>query len=89
MPVPAANVEAMPPDGALVPSRALGSAGGGDSTERDMICAPRTIVSPSVRFSSVSTSGAEEVLPGAAGVLVALRLTRLNSSVSARTRFIC
>ena len=50
---------------------------------------PRTIVRPSVRFSSDSTSGGA-VAPGAVEVpLVGLRLTRRNSSVSARTRFMC
>jgi hypothetical protein len=36
IPAPAAMVEAIPP-GALAPNRADGSAGGGDSTEREMI----------------------------------------------------
>ena len=55
-----------------------------------MMCAPRTIVSPSVRFSSDSTRGAELLAaPGAAEAFACLRLTRLNSSVSARTRFMC
>jgi hypothetical protein len=36
MPAPAARLDEIPP-GALVPKRALGSAGGGDSTEREMI----------------------------------------------------
>jgi hypothetical protein len=77
------------PPGALVPNLEEGSAGGGDSTEREIIWAPRTIVNPNVRFSSDSTSGAEVLAPGAAEVFAGLRLTRLNSSVSARTRFIC
>jgi hypothetical protein len=91
MPGPVANVAVLAPPGALVPSLAAGSAGGGDSTERDMMWAPLTIVRPRVRFSSVSIRGAEELLdPGAEAVdFVGLRLTRLNSSVSARTRFIC
>jgi hypothetical protein len=89
IPGPAANAAAAPP-GALVPNLADGSAGGGDSTESEMIWAPRTMVRPSVRFSSVSTNGAELLLaPGAVADLVGLRLTRRNSSVSARTRFIC
>jgi hypothetical protein len=89
MPGPAANAAAAPP-GALVPNLAEGSAGGGDSTEREMIWAPRTIVRPNVRFSSVSTRGAELLLaPGAAVDLAGFRLTRRNSSVSARTRFMC
>ena len=73
----------------LFPNRALGSAGGGDSTDSDTICAPRTIVKPSVRFSSVSIVCAEELLaPGADG-LFCFRLMRRNSSVSARTKFMC
>jgi hypothetical protein len=89
IPEPGASAAATPP-GALAPRRALASAGGGDSTEREMIWAPRTMVRPSVRFSSDSTRGAVLLLaPGAAAALVALRLTRLNSSVSARTRFMC
>jgi hypothetical protein len=40
-PGPAARVDEMPPVVAF-PSRALGSAGGGDSTEKVTICAPRT-----------------------------------------------
>lgn len=87
-PGPAPKLDEIPP-GALLPRRALGSAGGSDSTERDTICAPRTIVRPSVLFSSVSMVWlAEPLAPGAAG-LFCLRLTRRNSSVSARTRFIC
>lgn len=35
-PGPAANVDEIPP-GALFPSRALGSAGGGDSTDSEMM----------------------------------------------------
>lgn len=77
-PGPALRAEAMPP-GALFPRRALGSAGGGDSTDSETIYAPRTMARPSVLFSSVSTW-----LP-----LSPLRLTRRNSSVSARTRFMC
>ena len=37
MPAPAASDEAIPPPGALAPKRAAGSAGGGDSTDREMI----------------------------------------------------
>ncbi len=91
MPGPAANVGgAVPaPPGALAPNRADGSAGGGPSTEHDTICVPRTIVRPSVRFSSDSTSAGVE-LPGAdCAPFVGLRFTRRNSSVSARTKFIC
>jgi hypothetical protein len=74
----------MPPWVVLL-SRALGSAGGGDSTESEMICAPRTIVNPRVRFSSVSSVSLDA--PGAEGLF--RRLIRRNSSVSARTRFMC
>lgn len=91
IPGPAASVGgAVPaPPGAPVPSLADGSAGGGPSTEQETICVPRTIVRPRVRFSSDSTMGGA-VAPGAAWApLVAFRLTRRNSSVSARTRFIC
>lgn len=89
IPAPGASAAATPP-GALAPRRAEASAGGGDSTERETIWAPRTMVRPSVRFSSDSTRGAEALLaPGAAADLAAFRLTRLNSSVSARTRFMC
>ena len=91
IPGPAASVGGtMPvPPGALVPNLADGSAGGGPSTEQETICVPRTIVRPSVRFSSDSTSTGA-VLPGADWApLVGLRLTRRNSSVSARTIFMC
>jgi hypothetical protein len=37
IPAPVARDEAIPPPGALAPNRAAGSAGGGDSTEREMI----------------------------------------------------
>lgn len=73
----------------VFPRRVLGSAGGADSTERETIWAPRRMVKPSVRFSSDSMSWvAGPAAPGAAG-LFCFRLTRLNSSVSARTRFMC
>lgn len=86
-PGPAVSVEATPPPD--LPRRALGSAGGGDSTDSDTIWAPRTIVRPRVRFSSCSiTCPADDDAPGAEG-LFCLRLTRRNSSVSARTRFMC
>jgi len=91
IPGPAASVGGAPPapPGALVPSLADGSAGGGPSTEQETICVPRTIVRPKVRFSSDSTR-AGVLAPGAAvAPLVGLRLTRRNSSVSARTRFMC
>lgn len=71
-----------------LPRRALGSAGGGASTERETIFLPRTIVKPRVRFSSWTTVCDEEpAAPGAAGLLCFLILR--NSSVSARTRFMC
>ncbi len=91
IPGPAASVGgAVPaPPGALVPNLAEGSAGGGPSTEQETMCVPRTMVRPRVRFSSDSTS-AGAALPGADWApLVGLRLTRRNSSVSARTRFMC
>ena len=50
--------------------------------------APRMMARPSVRFSSVSTVEVEVLAPGAPEVLD-LRLTLRNSSVSARTRFMC
>lgn len=50
-----------------------------------MMLVPRTMVNPSVRFSSDSTRGAG-VLPGAC-VFATFLFTRRNSSVSARTRF--
>lgn len=87
-PGPAVRVEAMPP-GALFPSLALGSAGGGDSAETETIWAPRTMMRPRVRFSSVSITWTTGFAPGAAAGLVCLRLTRRNSSVSASTRFMC
>lgn len=87
-PGPAVSAVAMPVP-AVLPRRALGSAGGGDSTDRETMCDPRTIVRPKVRFSSCSTVWAvDEDAPGAAG-LFCLRLIRRNSSVSARTRFMC
>jgi hypothetical protein len=84
-PGPAVKDEGIPP-GVLFPSLALGSAGGGDSTESEMICAPRTIVKPNVRFSSLSTVCPPDPV---AAAFVCLLLTRRNSSVSARTRFMC
>ena len=91
MPGPAANVGGAPPapPGALAPNLADGSAGGGPSTEQETIWVPRTMVRPRVRFSSDSTSAGVE-LPGAdCAPLVGFRFTRRNSSVSARTRFMC
>lgn len=58
IPGPAANVGGAPPaapPGAPVPNRADGSAGGGPSTEHETMWVPRTMVRPSVRFSSDST----------------------------------
>ena len=86
IPGPAARVAAAPAaPGPAVPSRAEGSAGGGPSTEQETTWVPRTIVRPRVRFSSASTCGAPEA-PGAG---FDFRLVRRNSSVSARTRFMC
>ena len=89
IPGPAAIVGGAVAPGALAPNRVDGSAGGGPSTEHEMMCVPRTIAKPSVRFSSVSTRGAG-ALPGAAcAPFVCFLLTRRNSSVSAKTRFMC
>lgn len=86
-PGPDCRVEEIPPVVDL-PSRVLGSAGGGDSTDKETMCAPRTIVRPSVRFSSCTTDCvAPAAAPGAAGLFCFLM--RRNSSVSARTTFIC
>ena len=74
--------------GALVPSLAAGSEGGGPSTEHETTVAPRMIASPSMRFSSVSMTCPAWPAPGAPLVLL-LRLTLRNSSQSARTRFMC
>jgi hypothetical protein len=68
------------------PNLADGSAGGGPSTVSDTTCVPRMMVNPSVRFSSNSVSATD--VPGAADLLF-FDLTRRNSSVSARTRFMC
>lgn len=86
-PGPDCKVEEIPPVVDL-PSRVLGSAGGGDSTDKETMCAPRTIVRPSVRFSSCTTAcAAPGAAPGAAGLFCFLM--RRNSSVSARTTFMC
>lgn len=86
-PGPDCRVEEIPPVVDL-PSRVLGSAGGGDSTDKETICAPRTIVRPSVRFSSCTMAcAAPGAAPGAAGLFCFLM--RRNSSVSARTTFMC
>ena len=87
IPGPACMAVAAAPPGALVPNLADGSDGGGPSTELDTIFVPRRMISPRVRFSSASTIGAE-VAPGAL-LFVAFRFTRRNSSVSARTIFMC
>lgn len=88
MPVPAAMAAGTPvAPGALFPSLALGSAGGGPSREQDTTLDPRTIANPRARFSSVSTV-CWAPPPGAPEALV-LRLTLRNSSVSASTRFMC
>ena len=76
------------PPGALVPSLAAGSEGGGPSTEHETMVAPRTMASPNMRFSSVSTTWPAVLAPGAPPDF-ALRLTLRNSSQSARTRFMC
>jgi hypothetical protein len=87
-PGPAARVVATPPT-VDFPSRVLGSAGGGDSTDRDTIWAPRTMVKPRVRFSSCSMVWVvEDDAPGAED-WACFFLIRRNSSVSARTRFMC
>lgn len=86
-PGPDCRVDEIPPVVDL-PSRVLGSAGGGDSTDKETMCAPRTIVKPSVRFSSCTTDCvAPAAAPGAAGLFCFLM--RRNSSVSARTTFMC
>jgi hypothetical protein len=87
MPVPACMAAGAPP-GALWPNLADGSDGGGPSTEHETMWVPRRIVRPSVRFSSDSTAAPAD--PGAGGaVFVFFLFTLRNSSVSARTRFIC
>ena len=86
-PGPACIVAGAAPPGALVPNLADGSDGGGPSTEQDTMFVPRSIIRPNVLFSSASTNGAA-VAPGAL-TFAAFLLTRRNSSVSARTIFIC
>ena len=89
IPVPACSADGAPP-GADVPNLALGSDGGGPSTLHDTIFVPLNIKRPRVRFfSSASPACAAE--PGAAGAegLFWRFLTLRNSSVSARTRFMC
>lgn len=83
-PGPAASVATVEGPPAAPPNRAAGSAGGGPSTEREMTCAPRMIVKPIARRSSVSV-----IVWDAPGAAFPFRRVRLNSSVSARTRFIC
>ena len=90
MPGPDAKEGGAAPPGALVPSLADGSAGGGPSTEHEMMRVPRTMVKPNVLFSSVSMAVGAVAAPGADGVaFVGFLFTRRNSSVSARTRFMC
>jgi hypothetical protein len=87
IPVPVAIATGTPAaPGALVPSLALGSAGGGPSREQDTTLDPRTMAKPRARFSSVSTV-CWAPPPGAPALV--LRFTRRNSSVSASTRFMC
>jgi len=86
-PEPAASVVPMPPVAGF-PSRAVASAGGGDSTERDTIWEPRRIVKPRVRFASCSTVWLEPLAPSAPDFCCFDRIRR-NSSVSASTRFMC
>lgn len=87
MPGPAAIATGVPvAPGALVPSLAAGSAGGGPSRDAETTLEPRTIASPIARFSSDSTRE-PPAAPGADAL--ALRFTLRNSSVSARTRFMC
>ena len=88
MPPPDCRAVAAPP-GADVPRRALGSEGGGPSTEQETILVPRRITRPSVRFSSVTVAAAESGAPGAVALGAFLRRDLRNSSVSARTRFMC
>lgn len=76
-PGPALRDEAMPPVEGF-PSLALGSLGGGDSTETEMMLEPRRMTRPSIRFSSVSTV-----------CVLCFLLMRRNSSVSLMTRFMC
>jgi hypothetical protein len=83
-PGPAASVAAVVGPLDAAPSRAAGSAGGGPSTDSEMTCAPRMMVRPIARRSSVSVTCC--VAPGAA---LPRRRVRRNSSVSARTRFMC
>lgn len=86
IPCPACIAAGAPPDCAPPASLAAGSEGGRPSTEHETTFAPRTIASPSMRFSSVSTVAPEPVWPGAP-VVLPLRFTRRNSSQSERTRF--
>lgn len=83
-PGPADNAAAVLWPPVAAPSRAAGSAGGGPSTETEMTCAPRMMVKPIARRSSVSVTC--WAAPGAA---LPFRRVRRNSSVSASTRFMC
>jgi hypothetical protein len=84
MPGPAESAAAVLWPPVAAPSRVAGSAGGGPSTETEMTCAPRIMVSPIARRSSVSVTCC--AAPGAA---LPFRRVRRNSSVSARTKFMC
>lgn len=88
IPGPACIAAGTPPPGALVPSLAAGSLGGGPSTEHAITFAPLTIAKPSMRFSSLSTVCCAVAAPGAPLPFV-LRFTLRYSSQSARTRFMC
>jgi hypothetical protein len=72
-----------------VPRRALGSEGGGPSTLQETMLVPRRMTRPSVRFSSITLDAADSGAPGAEGLGAFLRRDFRNSSVSARTRFMC
>jgi hypothetical protein len=84
-PGPAANACAVEGPLGAGPRRVAGSAGGGPSTATAMTVAPRMMVRPIERRSSVSVIC--WVAPGAA--FPTFLLVRRNSSVSARTRFMC
>lgn len=89
IPLPTCS-EAGAPPGALWPNLEDGSDGGGPSTEHETMFVPRIMVRPNVRFSSDSTIACAAAEPGAGGAdLAAFLLTLRNSSVSARTRFMC
>lgn len=89
------------PDVIPAPSRAEGSAGGGPSTDRDTMVTPRRMIRPRVRFSSEVVGAAlgallmgqlPERYPVVGALihdLVGRLFMRRNSSVSARTIFMC